>query len=244
MKRIIPLIFVLFTVSCLSALSEEAKQMMVTNCENYASLREKPDSSAERVAKVPYLEVVDVYRFEGAYAYCHYDGTYGYILKEQLKEVPYEYNYADTDIEGVNAFIREVNERMGYEFLTNVREEIDYISDDPQTVADIAGTHNATLRIMHDQLYFMIHADIEDIHNPALREAYTEAGSYYVTNDKTVVEEMYDELAQEFDEALRREQGQSRVIVEHNDRVGRYFCYLNYGESQLDGIKMFMGELQ
>ena len=65
--------------------------MEVVNCDEWVSLREKPSSSAKRLAKVPLNAVVeDCSWYNTKYIYCCYDGLYGYILASYLQEAVLE----------------------------------------------------------------------------------------------------------------------------------------------------------
>ena len=56
----------------------------VINCDNWVSLRAKPSTSAERVARVPKGAAVDAYTYNSTFTECDYNGAHGYILNEYL----------------------------------------------------------------------------------------------------------------------------------------------------------------
>ena len=57
----------------------------IVNCLVYASLREYPDTSSRRLARVPYGAIVtDCYIVDDRFACCTYDGMVGYILINNL----------------------------------------------------------------------------------------------------------------------------------------------------------------
>ena len=59
--------------------------MEVVNCQSYASLRARPDTSSTRLARVPLGSVVTNCWYEDErFTYCVYDGTEGYILTSNL----------------------------------------------------------------------------------------------------------------------------------------------------------------
>ena len=59
--------------------------MEVVNCKSWTSLRKKPDTKSDRLAKVPLGAVVtDCWYENEKYTYCVYDGIEGYILTNNL----------------------------------------------------------------------------------------------------------------------------------------------------------------
>ena len=104
MKR---LLICLLTLACLlsaAAASAQAEQnvltdqMIVVNCEEWVSLRESPDTSSTRLAKVPLDACVSGCKDSGDFIYCEYEGQQGYILAKYLKPV---YSYS------LQSFIQE-----------------------------------------------------------------------------------------------------------------------------------------
>ena len=58
---------------------------VIVNCASYASLRELPDTSSKRLARVPLgATVYDCYIVDDRFACCTYDGIEGYILLDNL----------------------------------------------------------------------------------------------------------------------------------------------------------------
>ena len=58
---------------------------VIVNCASYASLRELPDTSSRRLARVPLgATVYDCYIVDDRFACCTYDGIEGYILLNNL----------------------------------------------------------------------------------------------------------------------------------------------------------------
>ena len=58
---------------------------VIVNCASYASLRELPDTSSRRLARVPLgATVYDCYIVDDRFACCTYDGIEGYILLDNL----------------------------------------------------------------------------------------------------------------------------------------------------------------
>ena len=58
---------------------------VIVNCASYASLRELPDTSSKRLARVPLgATVYDCYIVDDRFASCTYDGITGYILLTNL----------------------------------------------------------------------------------------------------------------------------------------------------------------
>ena len=244
MKKLFLLLCIIAMLSCGYALAEEAAHTMrVANCEEWVSLRESPDNHSERLAKVPVNACVDVYRYEGNYAYCCFEGTYGYIIGDYLEEIRYQYHWERANAEGARAFIREMNEKAGYEVLVNVRdEETGFIEGSLWTVANIAGNPSAQLKISHGSADFMIWVNLEDRHDPILKEVYAEAARYFATDDKEAGMKMYDELESEFEKEYRRNTGEEFVKVEKEDRIGRYF-YSYKDDDGMEKLWIFMGYL-
>ena len=58
---------------------------VIVNCASYASLREKPDTSSKRLARVPLgAKVTNCYIVDDRFAMATYDGMTGYILLDNL----------------------------------------------------------------------------------------------------------------------------------------------------------------
>ena len=58
---------------------------VIINCLTYASLREYPDTRANRLARVPLGSIVtDCYFVDDRWACCTWNGITGYILTENL----------------------------------------------------------------------------------------------------------------------------------------------------------------
>ncbi|MBR4236576.1 MAG: hypothetical protein IKR85_11040 [Clostridia bacterium] len=63
---------------------------MVVNCDEWVSLREKPDSSSNRILKVPKGAIVTrCVSWMGSFVFCRYKGKDGYILSKYLKKADY-----------------------------------------------------------------------------------------------------------------------------------------------------------
>ncbi len=59
--------------------------MEIVNCQSYASLRARPDTSSTRLARVPLGAIVTNCWYEDEkFTYCVYDGVEGYILNTNL----------------------------------------------------------------------------------------------------------------------------------------------------------------
>lgn len=57
----------------------------IVNCDEWVSLRERPDSSSRRLMKVPLgAKVTNVYSTNQGFYLCTYNGTEGYIMKKYL----------------------------------------------------------------------------------------------------------------------------------------------------------------
>lgn len=62
--------------------------MRVVNCKEWVSLREAPDQTTMRLAKIPLGELVyDCYKDVKGFVYCQYEGKYGYVLIKYLEAV-------------------------------------------------------------------------------------------------------------------------------------------------------------
>ena len=67
---------------------ESIGTMIVINCEEWVSLREKPSTSSKRLAKVPLDGFVEDCRwYNSEFIYCCYEGQYGYIHSDYLMEL-------------------------------------------------------------------------------------------------------------------------------------------------------------
>ena len=69
---------------------EKGPTMRVINCKEFVSLRERPDTKAKRLAKVPLgaelLGLPEESRMNG-FIYCVYKGKEGFILEEYLAPI-------------------------------------------------------------------------------------------------------------------------------------------------------------
>ena len=84
-KTVCALIAVLLLFT--SAFCEELE---VFNCEQWVSLREKPDSASARLVKVPLGATVHACEYLGDFVLCTYGGARGYILRDYLRELNYD----------------------------------------------------------------------------------------------------------------------------------------------------------
>ena len=90
MRRLCALMLVaLLAASAMSAFAEavEYGTMMVDNCEEWVSLRDRPATGGDRLAKVPLFAIVTDAAWSpewGDFIRCEYDGQYGYILSKYL----------------------------------------------------------------------------------------------------------------------------------------------------------------
>ena len=66
------------------ALAETFSARQVARCQQYVTLREKPDTKSRSLEKVYIGEVVMARRYNSTFSYCCYNGKYGYILTEYL----------------------------------------------------------------------------------------------------------------------------------------------------------------
>ena len=77
--------------------------MEVVNCTSYASLRAYPNTSSERLARVPLGAVVtNCWGWDNRFTFCSYDGIDGYILTQNLSFIngPIGYEFPDSDYLG------------------------------------------------------------------------------------------------------------------------------------------------
>ncbi len=77
--------------------------MEIVNCQSYASLRARPDTSSTRLARVPLGSIVTNCWYEDErFTYCVYDGLEGYILTSNLSFIagPVGQEYADEEYLG------------------------------------------------------------------------------------------------------------------------------------------------
>lgn len=58
----------------------------VVHCDEWVSLRARPDTSSERLVKVPKWSVVDALIYDGYWYECYYEGYHGYILAQYLTD--------------------------------------------------------------------------------------------------------------------------------------------------------------
>ncbi len=62
--------------------------MQVVNCDEWISMRAEPDSSSERLLKIPLGAVVtDCYWYSQSFIYATYEGVSGYILSEYVQKI-------------------------------------------------------------------------------------------------------------------------------------------------------------
>lgn len=69
----------------------------VVNCDEWVSLRLYPDTSSDRLAKVPFgAKVNDCFEADNGFYYCEYNGTTGYILSKYLSSSPQKHGTGKT----------------------------------------------------------------------------------------------------------------------------------------------------
>lgn len=138
MKRLTALLLALALLCACAALAEDDHgDMVVVNCDEWVSLRARPDTGSERLAKVPLgATVTDAVR-SGDFYYCEYGNDAGYILAKYLED-------ADAGDAGRTALDVAVNGMR----LTAVR---DYGQEETLTVtcADAQGVR--WTRVLHGQ---------------------------------------------------------------------------------------------
>ncbi len=90
-------VFAAMLLACLlftaAAWAQEGKigWMKVVNCEEWVSLREKPDAGSECLAEVPLDALVENCSVKNkAFIYAEYNGLSGYIMAQYLEPVPQE----------------------------------------------------------------------------------------------------------------------------------------------------------
>ena len=95
-KTAILLAALLLILCCMTALAEENGEgasttsglMKVIKCEEWVSLREKPDTKSDRLYKVPLNALVyDCYKYDEKFYVCEYEGIRGYIRYDYLEEI-------------------------------------------------------------------------------------------------------------------------------------------------------------
>ncbi len=88
-KAVCILLMLLMTVWAAGSAAADAPQgMRVVNCSEWVSLRERPDRSSTRLARVPLGEVViNCAPSAGGFVACEYAGQRGYILAAYLEPV-------------------------------------------------------------------------------------------------------------------------------------------------------------
>jgi outer membrane protein assembly factor BamB len=94
--------------------------MTVVNCEEWVSLRARPDTSSARLAQVPLNAVVSDCSAAGEFVYCRYGRQYGYILAEYL--MPYFMDAAPEYIDLLSGGECILNRTMGGYTLLAYRE--------------------------------------------------------------------------------------------------------------------------
>lgn len=87
MKKSLVLLLILtmlFPVLPAQAKSAYLGRLQVINCEEWVSLRERPDKNSDRLAIVPLGAYVDGYYYNSEFVECYYNGQWGYILSTYL----------------------------------------------------------------------------------------------------------------------------------------------------------------
>ena len=87
MKRIAACLLALALLLGAAALADPkaTERMVVTNCDEWVSLRAEPDTDSERLIKVPLnATVTNCAPASGGFTYCEYEGRGGYILSKYL----------------------------------------------------------------------------------------------------------------------------------------------------------------
>ena len=58
--------------------------MRVSYCDSWVTLRSRPSTSADSITRVPLGALVEAYYYNTEWAYCKYNGMWGYILRRYL----------------------------------------------------------------------------------------------------------------------------------------------------------------
>lgn len=91
MKKIFVMVLAACLLLCTAACAEPGAWMKVVNCEEWVSLREKPDAASECLVEVPLGAVVENCSAKTkAFTYAEYQGVSGYIMSQYLEIIPEE----------------------------------------------------------------------------------------------------------------------------------------------------------
>ena len=103
MKRVLAVALVCLMYSTLAwAQTEQLGLMKVVNCEEWVSLREKPDAASDCLVQVPLDALVENCSVKNkAFTYAEYNGLSGYIMTQYLEPVPEEQKTMD-DLQVIN----------------------------------------------------------------------------------------------------------------------------------------------
>ena len=83
MKKTLALILILMTL-CTSAFATTYYSKQIAYCNEYVTLRSKPDTSSRGLCTVDVGEVVMASNYNSQFSYCCYNGKFGYILNQYL----------------------------------------------------------------------------------------------------------------------------------------------------------------
>lgn len=117
---------------------ETAREMVVVNCEEWVSLRTKPDSASERICKVKLGEIVtNCQSADNGFLYCEYKTYRGYILESYLQLL--------SDPQATE----RASKNISYEAFTADGNLIlrDYAGSHTVLARILQGEHNKTLQI-------------------------------------------------------------------------------------------------
>ena len=88
MKKLSLIIALVFLMACIApaalAKGEYLGYVTVVNCNEWVTLRAKPSTKADTVARVPLGATVEAYYYNSQFAECYYLGMHGYILMKYL----------------------------------------------------------------------------------------------------------------------------------------------------------------
>ena len=84
MKRKTVALILVFMTLCASAFATTYYSKQIDYCNEYVTLRSKPDTSSKAICTVDIGEVVMASNYNSRFSYCCYNGKFGYILNEYL----------------------------------------------------------------------------------------------------------------------------------------------------------------
>lgn len=222
--RIVSLLLIIILFVGVTALGENEYlgTYVVSNCEEWVSLREVPSTKALVVTQIPLGAYVTTYGYNHMFYECFYQDYHGYILCDYL--LPFD----ESSWSGTTAIENEQKAMEGLDYINqqlgNVLQYKDtrysvYIDGDWVVTAKIIGIPDSELSITWSG--FDVCGMKDSIDYGFISDIYCVAAEFFYGFSNDAARIFYDELYDQFSELIMTS-SEERISVDAYSPIGRY----------------------